>query len=52
MCKLSKSQQSDNQELISLTFSQKIIELIRLGSIFYQAQTDQFLPSDEHQRRQ
>ena len=44
---LPKSQQPDNQELISSTFGWRIIGLIRLGLIFHPARSDQYLPSNK-----
>ena len=35
MSRLLKSQKSDNQKLLSLTFSKRIIESIKSSSMFY-----------------
>ncbi len=52
MRKSLRSQQSDNQELISPIFGQRIIRLTRSGSTFHLARSNQCLPSDEDQGRQ
>ena len=46
MCRLLRSQQSDNQKLVSFTFGWWIIRLIGPDSIFYPAWSDQYLLSD------
>ena len=51
MRELPRSQQPDNQELVSSTFGRRIIGLARLGSTFHPAWLDQCLPSNEDQER-
>ncbi len=52
MRRLSRSQQSDNQESVSSTFGQRIIESTRSGSTFHPARFNQCLLSDKDQERQ
>ena len=52
MCRLLRSQQSDNQKLISLIFDLRIIGSTKLGLTFHPAWPDQCLPLDQYQRGQ
>ena len=51
MCGLPRSQQPNNQESVSFTFSQKIIGLTKSSLAVHLARFDQCLPSNEDQRR-
>ncbi len=51
VCGLLRSQQSDNQEPISLAIGWRIIRLISLGLTFHLAQSIQYLPLDRDLRR-